>query len=215
MSTKLYLPASSATPPISPTPNATWNTTTGVTRIMASTAKTNTALANATTASIALSQKGMNRQFIYGPLNPVTISGTATCVIRATVPGISQEDFLVAWLRLYVVSSDGGTVRGQLLNSPTGSLGTVNTSLRNIRPQRYSGASFALNSVAASAGDYIVIEPGFSADAGASTGTYNFGDDNASDLTDNETGTSAGNPWIQFSTNMSILAGGSRSYIIF
>lgn len=214
MSTRLYLPSSSAAPPISPAVDSAFDVTTGLDRIMATTTKTGTALTSKAAGAVT-SQKAVSRQYIYGPLNAVTISGTAKGVIRASGSGGGG---VLGWMVIRVLAPNGTTVRGTLL-SPSGSYGIAQATLTNMRPEKYgvgnTDPNFALSSVAAQAGDYLVIEPGFSEIFGVSTaGTYNFGDAPGSDLADDDTSTTANAPWIEFSTTMTVLAVRSRSYIV-
>lgn len=215
MSTRIYFPSSGSAPPVNFALHSDWDITTGLNRLMASTVKAGTALTDVTTGTMtANGQQAIARQYAFGPLNPVTVSGTAKITIRALESAATVNAF--GWLRLRVMAPDGTTVRGELLASPNGSFAEVQTTFRNLHPQSYSGGSFALSSVAVTAGDYLVIEPGFQRGIGGANGTatYNYGD-TGSDLADDETSTSAGSPWIELSTDLTILAGGSRSYIIF
>lgn len=181
MATRFYLPAS-GTAAVSPAFGSGWNTTTGASRHPAVTAKSGTALANGT-ARTKVSQAGaqnvLDRQYVSAPLNAQTISGT----FSAWVQGLESTTAADAWLQIVirVVSGDGATQRGVLY---AGSTATAVSATAGAENQEFGTAlasriksALALTSVAAQAGDRLVIEVGYRAiTANTNTATLRYGD---------------------------------------
>lgn len=199
MATRLYLPSSSAAPPISPAFASSWTTTSSADRLMASLIPTGTAM---TTKTVSLSGSGdfptyLFRQYLLGPLAAQTVSGTIAGQARASEASTSVN--AVPTIIVRIVSADGATVRGTLVDGPN-DLATTEAATTLTNRFLVGSSSVAVSSVAASAGDYLVVEVGMMRVFGGSgNGSISFGDDSGSDLPQNETATAADNPWVEFS----------------
>jgi hypothetical protein len=209
LATRFYLP-SSGTPAVSPAYSAEWNRTARAGRYPAVTTKTNTAAIETSLTSTATNPEfHLAGQFISAPVNAGTISGTVKGQIRAR----ENNDLFggTVAVRIKVVSNDGTTVRGVLLDN-TAALPTarpphvVNTATavnRKFTASDNTTVLHTLTPVTALANDRIVIEVGGrDIDAGTSRSMYlTFQDDQLTDLGENNTDT-AGNPWVEFSADV-------------
>jgi hypothetical protein len=144
-------------------------------------------------------QSMLLRQFVSSSTvaGNVTITGTMNGQVRSNTNNASSTTIYTT-LIVRVISS-GGTVRGTLINTlATGAGGTaVTTTTTN----RNTPISSALTSVAAQAGDYIVVELGGTQITAPTTGRYinmSFLTSNATDLPVNNTTTTGNNSWIEF-----------------
>lgn len=204
--TRFYLP-STGTSSISPAFDAAWNDTSSVTTRPANTTRGSSAFAEVTDAETSSSNQWdvCLGRFVSEPLAAQTISGSVMGIIRARESNTAANARSQMVIR--VVSGDGATVRGTLLaqNTTTTNINewvatTTVTAARNARFPVGSGAA-TLTPVVAQQGDRIVIEVGGRA-VNTSTTSYTlglrFGENSATALTNDETGTSEGSPWIEF-----------------
>lgn len=211
MATRFYLPSTGAAA-ISPAFDASWEYTDDADVVRRAAVKTRI---SSSMASVVVTRSAdtspadvLVRQYVYGPIGAQTITGTAKGQIRGDESTTSYDARTQAVLR--VVSSDGSTVRGVLYAGDDGALASeFSTTLTNrkIVPR----APVTLTDVAAQDGDYLVIEVGYRTHGGGSTsrsGTLSFGDNSATDLAENETTTTANNPWVEFSFNIADAGGG-------
>ncbi len=200
--TRFYLPSTGAAA-ISPTQSSEWDFTTGFDRLKLVTTKINSASATKAAAdtTATANRDALIRQYVSDGLEAQTISGTLKGRIRA------QENATTANLRAQVIvrvlSNDGSTVRGTLYagDLTTGTTNPTSEFAATLTNRQYPrGASVALSSVTAQAGDRLVVEIGYRKHAALSTtGTLSFGDNSGTDLAEDETTTAANNPWIEFS----------------
>lgn len=215
MATRIYFPSSGAAA-ISPAFSAAvaWNLTTGADRLAAVRSRIGSSMANkssnnnGTGTGSALNSKHLVRQYVYGPIAAQTFSGTFKGQVRVSESASSTDHR--ACVAVTVVAP-GGTVRGTVFaNStttaanPAGEYPFAQGQVNRKHPWvSQSPASCA--AIAASDGDYIVFEFGTN---GANTSTNNrfvtltFGDDSATDLAEDETTTTADNPWIEFTMDI-------------
>lgn len=215
MSTTFFLPSTASAPGISPTPSTGWDITSGFDRLVMSTTKANTAMTNKTIAlgSVA-SNATLFRQYIYGPLQPVTVA--ANVVWTLYVRGLEATPTVNAFPGTGIwIATSSGTLRGTIKAGGTdGSGAEYGTSLSSRQHhETYSSSS----SISVQAGDYLVLEVGMIQSAGfpaAGNGSLNFGDDSATNISANYV-TTADNPVFVIATDFLLLEGGSRSYIIF
>lgn len=211
--TRVYLPSSGAAA-VSPSFNAGWEDTGGADRLAlavasggatAQTGKTVTDSNNTTdTDQVA-------RQYVSPPLNGAqTISGNVKGQIKVSESSNAQN--AASEIVAYIVSNDGSTVRGVLLDFYTGILSSeFSTSVVNRKFPRSAASPVTLSSVSAQDCDRLVIEIGsrnYSTGTGA-TQTYTFGDDSASDLAENETQSTVADPWVEFSGTIAFRAEGA------
>lgn len=209
MPTRLYLPSTSAAPPISPAVGTGWTATatTGFVRLLApDTLKTNTALTDHASASPSAVNPStcVMRQYIFGPLLAQTVSGTLTGVIRGLESNANLNSTVAICVRQ--VSSTGTHVADLLAVAASDNTAAAPpefaTSAATRRFQDVNEAtSLALTSRTFTAGQYIVVEIGFRK-AGTSTAfttTLRFGDNAASDFAATDGLTTDLNPWVEFS----------------
>jgi hypothetical protein len=125
-----------------------------------------------------------------------TIKGQALCLENAAANNICAQ------LLMKVVSNDGLTVRGtsfaHITTAQTNEF-TITTRTNRFLPR--GGGSPSLTSVTALANDRIVFEIGIRQESTnvTSFGHIQFGDNSATDLTEDETATANDNPWIELS----------------
>ena len=198
MATRLYLPSSGAVD-IAPA-FASFTETDLMDRLEMSVHKRASAMTNKTTAQTATgagSAQGI-RQYISPPLVTQTIAGNFECTIRGLESAVNDN---IDALRVFVRKWQGQTqsIGVTALLIANGTVAEFSTSLRGKRV-----ASTALTSVAFVDGDRLIFDVGYTnTTAGTSiTGTLNFGDNSASDLTADELDTGADNPWIEFSQDL-------------
>jgi hypothetical protein len=144
----------------------------------------------------------LDRQYVSDPLAAQTISGTAKCFLQAR-ESTEDDEVLDVYLAAYVVSNDGGTVRGTLL-----ALGSHGSSTELVaapsspRAKEVVSPLTALSSVEAQAGDRLVVEIGYwGSGADAFAGEANWGE-NAADCPENETETASRAGWFELSADL-------------
>jgi hypothetical protein len=208
--TRFYLPVAGGTN-LSPG-FTTWGLTTNADRLRAVRSKTGTALTSKASAAVGVTttRDVLVRQYLSDPLaGAQTISGTVKGVIRALESATTAN--AQAQLSIRVLSKDGATVRGTLLVlSTSGAASEFLTTLTNRKfPVAWVTPGTTLASVSAQDGDRIAIEFGarfIATTVATTTATLNFGDSAASDNAEDETGTAANNPWIEFSQTLTFQA---------
>ena len=202
MPTRFYLPSSGAAV-VNPAFDASWDASADSDRLRTVTAKANTSLQSRALKSGT--GDTLFRQYVSDPLNAGSVSGTVKGQIQAVE---ATNGTFKTQIVIRVVNRAGTTVRGTLLASGSG-YGTdwVSTLTNRIMP----GSATALSAVTAQQGDRIVIEVGTRAvsASGRVPVTMRFGDPTAtSDLAENETQTTAGDPWVELSQALSFEPGG-------
>src|ERR1043166_2545424 len=148
---------------------------------------------------------------IYGPLETQTISGT----IKGQMRGSESNAGANATLGLAVkLVQPGGTDRSVLLAQTASDSATagheLTTVLTNMSFQDAAeSASLSLTSQNATRGDYLVIEWGIRTanTTTARTVTLSYGNDNATDLPEDTSTTTANNPWWELSATLTLAAG--------
>lgn len=221
MATRFYMDPT-LTPPFSPGFAAWTRTSEGVRRRMAR-SKFGTAMANLTTganASIAANATMLVAQFSGPPMlggnafaTTDTIKGYVRCLESAANDNINRTP-----MALKVYAADGTTLQSTLkaLGAYGPNTTEWNSSLRN--KTLADGDTLDANYTTVF-GDFLVLEIGGQVDAtgGTSvTGTMSIGSDNATDLGENETDTTALNPWFEISRTIQFvddyLAGFGRPF---
>lgn len=200
MATRLYLPSDVAAD-VAPVASGAWTSTAqAVNRLLAAT-KQNTALGLGTEIGpIANSEQHLDRNYVSAPLAAQTISGSVSGQLLSVCMG--GPTALRCRTEIYVVSEDGATLRGVLLSlGASGSTNYINRNdIRNL-----TWFSEALDaSVDAEAGDRLVVSFGYrNYNTTALTAQSKYGDPTAtSDLPVDETTTSDGDGWIEFSQTL-------------
>jgi hypothetical protein len=212
-----FYPTNTASP-ISPALDASWENSSTLQRrtVSPDPADYDFGTTNLSSASGVANEDTALYQFIYGPLAAQTISGTlkGQFFAREASGASDARGQMVA----RVLSSDGSTVRGTLYGSDTGALSsefvvTTNGSEATNRKIPRGGAA-AVSSVAAQAGDYLVVEVGFrNHGTNASVARVSLGADPATaDAPEDETSLVGGyRSWFEFSHNVGLLKQGSDS----
>lgn len=208
MATKLYLNSAAGPTYTPPTARGAWDqTANSVVRQL------NPNLDGGPIATVAIAETnataGWDVLLARGVSNPlaagVTIEGTLSVILGVRESNAAADD--VYHLHAYVTQGDSDTPRGTLLSDHIGASEWPTTAAG-----KTTGA-LALSSVAAQAGDRVVVEIGYRAGnavATSYTGTLWYGNpEGASDLTDagDET-TLAG--WLSFSTDLTFAPAQSR-----
>jgi len=204
--TRFYLPSSGAAD-VSPGFNAGWEETGDADRLKMVTTKISSAMTNKSGTTLITAGDLLLRQYVSAALEAQTITGDVKIYARASEALATVDAF--SRILLKVVSNDGGTVRGTLLSFGDYSTGAEwNTSLRN--------KSFAdidpPTSVTTLDGDRLVLEIGFAHAAVISSAQINFGDDSSTDLSEDETTTTADNPWLEIGQTLTFQAVGGAAY---
>lgn len=210
MATRFYLP-STGTPSIGPAFGAGWEVTTNADRGNLVTARISSAMTNKDGAGDAGVADQLLRQYVSAALAAQTLSGTIKGVMRCasnvTNVGVGAPAF-----RLAKCNSDGSVVTEILgvtvsplaaTNAPPATSGTTLTNRRlETSPSDTFVISFSDTTI--EAGDRLIVELGYK-DNTTDTGRFvriSFGDDSAIDLPEDETTTTADNPWVEFSANI-------------
>jgi hypothetical protein len=167
-----------------------------------------------TTAKGSVNQANMDviwRQYISAPLAAQTISGSVKGQLRARENSTLMNARMQVIIR--VVSQSGTFVRGTLYGGDL-TTGTTNpisefagstTSSYGMNRQMPRGLSQSLSNLNIQDGDRLVIEIGYRIHTTATTAytaTGIFGNDKSIDLAEDETTTTANNPWIEFSQDI-------------
>src|SRR6185503_9541120 len=198
LATRLYLPQTAETTGISPTPDAGWADTTPMARCVARTTKiadtiTTVPFADSDTTNRAI----LIRQYVSFPLTAgqtVTGSQAFKAQIRASETGTGNNLRIAIGVR--VIASNGTTVR-KIVKDVTQDDTELATTLTN---RQFTATSAATNYTTVT-GDRLVIELGVAGDPGGSnthSHSLSLGDSSATDLAENDSTTTANNPWIEF-----------------
>jgi hypothetical protein len=211
MATRFYLPSGIDSTPagIAPafTHQAAWTETDGAVRRHMSTVKRSTAM---TSLSLGFANtantKQLYVQFISDPLAVQTISAAATFkgTIRGQESAINDNINAVS-CKVVVVNEDGTALNFALVN--LANYGPVAELATSLRAKQIADGDTVSAGGTTNRGDRLVVEIGLTSTVGGTsiTGDLSFGDDNATDLGDNETDTTALNPFIEFSHNFVFL----------
>lgn len=208
MATRLYLVATDA-PPVSPTFDASWETTTSaVRRTLALTkygpVQQEASALTATTNTPAGAVDRLLAQFVSAPLSAnATISGAIKGQIMANESNAAADLRMqaVIWVR-----KADGTSRGTLIASNAGALASEWATSGTNRKIPLGGSTIP-TSVNALTTDRIVVELGFRKHESATTsrtGTIQFGNPTGgTDFPEDETDTTGTKvPWIEFADNL-------------
>lgn len=204
MPRRFYFPTAIAAD-VTPAANGAWTNTTGALNRKLVPAKTNSAITIGTRRSWTAGQLALDRRYVSGQLAAQTISGTVKAYLMSRM--YAGTDATQDRLEIYVVSSDGLTVRGTLL--AIARYGAVGGFVNNATHRNKSWANGdAISSLAIQSGDRLVVAIGYSDGAGTTPeGSIKWGDPLATaDLPENETQTSDGTAWIEFSGNIAFPA---------
>lgn len=203
MATRCYFPSTTAAD-VTPVASGSWGyTSEALNRKLVPTTKSDTAIAIGTQIGAwTAGQNALDRRYVSAPLSGAqTVSGTVKMQLMARE--YNNGDNSTSRMEIYVVHNDGQTVRGTCL-----AIGQYGPTSEYVNNATHRNKTFAdgdsLTSVSASDGDRIVVAVGHSDATGATPeGSCKFGDPTAtSDLPENETQTTDGVGWIEFSANL-------------
>lgn len=151
-------------------------------------------------------------QYVSPPIAAITIAGTVKGQVLARQSTANAN--VCTQFRIYVVSNDGATVRGVLLDFDNSALTNefpiVPAQIQNRKiPRGYTGSGTAMSPVNALTGDRIVIDVGFRTtppDNGAYTVDMYMGAPTINDLPEDETTNDASgqnfNSWVEISDTL-------------
>lgn len=206
MATRFYLPSTGAAA-VSPAYSGSWDDTTHAgSRLKCVVDKISSSMTN-----VDISGDGDNtdkdyliQQWVSDPIAEQTISAqTVKLQIRAFEDSSSNNQYIALTVRVCV--NDGSSYRGTIL-----ALSRDDTELT---PSLLTNRSFSATSSAVDAeeGDRIVIEIGFGGDPGppaSHDGDLSIGDDSGTDLPEDDSESSAYNPWFEFASDISFPSAG-------
>lgn len=210
MATRLYLPNSAQSTPITPAVDADWEDSSGLVRSLTSTTPGGDAMA--TQSFVDNNQANRDicfHQFVSGELVAgQTVTGAqalklqALCTERAT----TNNMFLTMGIR--IIAADGSTVQKTVLPVSRDDQGIDATALTN---RQYTATS-AVTNYTTVAGDRIVIEIGTGGDPNPGSdhdSDIRFGDAAASDLPEDNSTTTDLRPWVEFTDTLQFVSAGN------
>lgn len=216
---RLYFPASTAAA-VSPAFNGFWSSTTGAVRRELAITKGTSAIAAGSTISFgAATDFVLDRQYVSPPMKAQTIVGSTTIKMQLMTREYDladNVDYVITSVRVF--SNDGTTEKANLLNFA--GYGTVGNEFINNATHRncvaingtwdistngdYGGGDYVVDE-----GDRLVVDIGYGINSGSGTtpqASAKWGE-NASDLPEDDTQTTDGAPWIEFSQSILFQAG--------
>jgi len=224
VATRFYLPTT-GTPSISPAYGSGWVQDPALARVDMVTTRISSAFANIGNGDVGDSRAAgdiLLRQFISAALAAQTISGTIKGVLRGQCnsgSGGSQ----VPTVRVAKCDSTGSSVteilaitKSDTEASPPGFVVTPTTYTNRRLEEGTDDFTLNLASTGVSAGDRLIVEIGWFHALQYTSSRFSrieFGDNSASDLAEDETGTSQDNPWVEFSMDLAFDGGGGAVVI--
>lgn len=203
---RLYFPAATAAP-VGVSPDAGWNYTSERLERSFALIKGSSAIAIGTQVgpwTATAGQTALDRTYVSPPLAAQEISGTVSMQLMvreyAGTDNVDQVRLVIK-----VVSNDGGTVRATLYS---GNGSTTAEFVNNVTHRNFTAASaLALSSYTCVAGDRIAVEIGYrNSTAGTTPEASAKWGENATVLPVNNTQTTDGAPWIDFSNGLEFAA---------
>ena len=203
MATRFYFPAEgSAAAAVSPAFDAGWEQTGQANRLqLLEKTRLSTLSTIATSATktvpITTTQDILAEQYVSEPIPTQNIIGTVSLVVTGIESAATANVTLAVVVK--VVSQDGGTARGTLFSvfGTDAELANATTLTRIVNAQ-------AVTALTTLPGDRLVVEVGGHAAAptAATTYSFNFGDNAATDFALTSGLITNINPWIEFSQNI-------------
>ena len=200
MATRFYLRNTTQTTNITPTPDAAWEDTSAIVRAWGRTNKSGDTITTVNfTDSNNADEDILFRQYISLPLTPgQTITGAQAVqfVVRASETNANNNLFTALGIRVI----NGTTVQKTVL-----AVTRDNTEVATTLTNRNLTATSAATNYTTVIGDYLVIEIGYGGDPSGNnthSGSLSLGDSSATDLTANDTGTAAYNPWVEIADTL-------------
>lgn len=204
MATRIYLPGTASTPPISPTPDSAWEDTSILARVYGGTSKRGDTLATvAFTDANNQDRDILFRQYVIPLASGQTITGAQAIKFQCRVIETTTGNNMFSALGIRVVASDETTVRKTVLAVTRDAVEASATTLTN----RQFTATSAAGNYTTVENDYLVIEIGMAGDPGGSSphsSSMRLGDSAASDLSEDDTSTTDNNPWVQLNDTLTV-----------
>ncbi len=203
MATRFYFPSTGAAA-VSPAFDSDWENTDDATRLRCVTTRASTTMTSIQYRDAsATNEDHLIRQWVSDAVDAQSInaSQSLTFQMRVLELGGGENQFVTIGVRVF--SNDGATERGVVL-AVTRDGTEAATTLTN-RSMAETGSA-----VEAQANDRIVIEIGTGGDpAGGNDHNMDIriGDNDATDLPQDDTTTNDNNPWLRFSTTITFVAG--------
>lgn len=203
---RLYFPAATAAP-VGVSPDAGWNYTSERLERSFALIKGTSAIAIGTQVgpwTATAGQTALDRTYVSPPLAAQEISGTVSMQLMvreyAGTDNVDQVRLVIK-----VVSNDGGTVRATLYS---GNGSTTAEFVNNVTHRNFTAANaLALSSYTCVAGDRLAVEIGYrNSTAGTTPEASAKWGENAAVLPVNNTQTTDGAPWIDFSNGLEFAA---------
>lgn len=201
MSTRFYFPVSTAAD-VSPAFDSGWNyTSEAVRRRLEDVKGTSDITVGTQIGPWTAGNYALDRQYVSDPLAAQSISGTVK--MQLMTREYDDTDNVGALLTcIKVVSNDGSTVRGTLLS--LGNYGPASEFINDPSHRNKTGADGdSLTAVSAQSGDRLVVEIGYTdGSLGITPEASAKWGERATDLPENETQTTDGTGWIEFSADI-------------
>lgn len=201
MATRFYLESTGSVPLASLARHTGWLTASGPTsRFPMNTTKAGSTLTNTATVTGGASKEICVIQFQYGPIGANTFNNTDTFNgIHRCLESLATGNCFVSSI-LYVVQSDGSTIRGTIYDDSVGNsdVEMATSAATRVTP---SNAFVTKSTVSAQNGDYLIFEVGVAVNGTgvSSTATQRFGSSAGSDFALTTGLTTDLNPWLEWS----------------
>lgn len=214
MATRFYLSAAAETVPISPTPDAGWEDTSILARVLTDVVKRSLAMTSVDFADTnAANRDVLFRQYISKALTAgQTITGSQAIKAQCRVfeDAITENMFFTVGIR--VLAADGTTVQKTVLAVTRDDVEASANSLEN---RQFTATSAATNYTTVS-GDRLVIEIGMGGDPALFSqhdSTMSLGDDSGTDLAEDNTAADPHNPWVQLTDTLTFVAPAAGRFV--
>jgi hypothetical protein len=202
VATRLYFTASEAAP-ANPSPDGGWAYLSEfVRRKLANRKGSSPVSLGSRIGPWASGSRALDRQYVSSPLAVAqSINGRAKCYLQVR-EAAAEDNVDSVYLKGYVVSNDGLTVRGVFLAlNRYGTVSEFVASPSSPRSKQVVPALTSITTVNAQAGDRIVLEIGYSnLLAGTTPEAEALWGESASDCPENETTTITSAGWFEFET---------------
>jgi hypothetical protein len=199
--------ASSPVPDVTTSFSASWNTTTDAVRRRLCLPKSTSAITTGATISWTAGQKGLDRQYVSDPLDAgaVFTSGSTTVQMQLMTREFATTDNVnLSQLGIRVFDLAGTTLRATLL-----AVGNYFANAEFINNATCRNCTFANGDTVTASyttvlDDRLVVEVGYSDSSGTTPQAAAKWGENATDLPINETQTTDGAGWIEFSNTIAL-----------
>jgi hypothetical protein len=213
MATRFYLDKAADTVPISPTPDAGWEDTSLLARVLTDTTKSGEALSDlAFTDASGANRDILFRQYISPALAAgQTITGAQAIKAQCRCQELLALNNMFLTVGIRVIASDGTTVQKTVLAVTRDNVEINSVLFQN----RQFTATSAVTNYTTVGGDRLVLELGTGGDpaiGGTHDTTLRLGSSAAFDLAEDDAGTGDDNPWIELTDTLTFSTAVPRSY---